>query len=104
MSSEKGPQDEKLSQVGAASLLVGAVQCGFSLHQGSQTLWKRKQSLQRIEPHLVPKVLKYKQFPDERPEACRRTTIGSRRGHFQANIFWLAVRTPTMYDFVLFFL
>lgn len=37
VSSEKGLQDEKLSQAGAASLLVRALQ-----HKGSQTLWKGK--------------------------------------------------------------
>lgn len=52
--------------------------------------------------HTVSVMLKCKQFPHARPEACRRTTIGSRRGSFGANIFWLGVRTPTMYDLFFF--
>lgn len=42
MLSEKGLQDEKLSQSGAASRLVGAIQRGFTGHKGNQTLGKGK--------------------------------------------------------------
>lgn len=55
------------------------------------------QSLEGIDQHSVSMMLKCKQFPDERPEACRRTTIGSRRGSSGANIFWMGVRTLTLY-------